>query len=152
MLNRHGEQYQYIGHGSTDLAIAVDTVAQAFGWKNTKRIWAETRGFKTSVETTIADYPRHAAIKGAELKYALKKLAELPDPDGEVKERIDDELGGRYDDGSWGDATIDKAIEWHGIGKVEDILKRQHDKQAWESVKTAHDVEHIEARKTAKRR
>lgn len=146
MLNDYGERYFYIGRPSTDRSIAIDTVAQAFGWKNTKRIWAETRGFKTSVETTIADYPQSGIVPEAELKYALKKLAELPDPDGDVKERIEDELAGRYGyDSAWGDA-IDEAIDLYGVGKIEDKLKRQHDKQAWKNVKIASDIEHLAAR------
>jgi len=146
-MNYHGELYRYTDSASANLDIALDTVAQAFGWENTKRIWAETRGFKTHVESTIADYPREIEMSDAELNYALKKLAETPDPDSKVKSTIDIELKGGYGDWLTDSERVfgDDVIHGYEDSKTGRKLKAQARENLLMKAKTASDAEHLEA-------
>jgi len=152
LMGDNGELYCYTGDASADLGIAVDTVAQAFGWKNTKRIWAETRGFKTHVESAINDYPQSGAVPEAELKYAFKKLINTPDIKGEIKGLIDSESVSGYGDDYYSDDDRFGYAVSHGYveTKTGRRLKAQMQEDLLMRAKTASDCEHLEARRTRK--
>lgn len=126
-----------------ELQEAVEDIGLTYGWKNAHKLWIETRGFTTSLETAMADYPKSGLIPDDKLMESVKLLRDFPDPCDEVRYAIEDEMYGDMPKTSG--ATIEDLIEKFGEQAIKDLLKKQGQEQLWIDFINSRDGERIEA-------
>jgi hypothetical protein len=132
---------------SMELELAIDEVAMAFGWKNTRKLWIETRGFTTSLETAIKDYPNSGLVPEEKLKGYIKQLKDFTDPDNDVLRWINLKIEEMASGGSFTDFEEGIGDLAYGYAESDDgeALNTRVTEQAWEKFKLSSDCEHIEA-------
>lgn len=129
---------------SLELKEALEDVALAYGWKNTRKLWFETRGFVTSLATAMADYPKSGLISDEALMQAVNKLKDFPDPHDDVRHTLNAELDGDMPASAGED--MDGLINIYGEEAVRELLWKQAEEQRCEDLKNSRDYEYIEAR------
>lgn len=131
-----------------DLMDALERVHLTYGWKNTHKLWIETRGFTTSLKTAMADYPKSGLVPDGELMKAVEMLRDFPDPGDDVRHTIEFEMNG-YELPNTYDETVECWVDERGEDAVRALLKKQADEQRWEDFKNRRDYERIEAQASA---
>jgi len=126
-----------------ELQEAIDNVGMAFGWNNTRKLWFETRGFTTHLESALKDYPKSDLVDEDELMASIRVLRDFPDPDDDVKYYINEEIDG--DSPATAGTSIQDLIDMYGEEAIRELLKKQDQEQLWIDFKNKRDYEHIEA-------
>ncbi|GBU21207.1 hypothetical protein R80B4_01096 [Fibrobacteres bacterium R8-0-B4] len=127
--------------------VALDLIAEAYGWKNTRSLWMETRGFTMCLESSLKDYPIiDGTIDPDELKDAIYTLRDFDDPINQVLAAINVAIEEDGHERYYGDYMAD-LIEKYGETTVAEILKKHGQEQLLEDYKNAHENELLEAQR-----
>jgi len=138
---------------SFELELAIDEVAMAFGWKNARKLWIETRGFKTNLESAIKDYPNSGLVQPKKLAEYIRLMKEFTSPYDEIMIAMDRAISDLAEGGGFTCSEEAMGDLAYGYEESEDgeALKKKVDEQAWENFKNSRDYEHIEASGMEKR-
>jgi hypothetical protein len=126
-----------------ELVEALDNVALTYGWKNTRKLWIETRGFTTSLETAMKDYKESGIIPRTELLESIQKLKDYPDPYDDVLHEINFEIAN--DVPKTAGTSIEEITDMYGETALESLLKTQWQEQRRMDYKNASEFERVEA-------
>lgn len=124
---------------------ALECVHLAYGWRNARKLWIETRGFTTSLKTAMADYPNSGIVPDKELMRAVGLLRDFPDPCDEIERAMDAAIYDYDDDTDSYGETMGVLFDEHGEEAVKALLKKHADEQLWEDYRNKQEYERIEA-------